>query len=258
VPYVSSRLNISNMASALAQSARKPSDALRPHYRVAAAGLRFPARGERRDPMTQTRRISGKAAVVSFASRSSPDAQRRGIFTMMSQEEFDKVRNDYEFVGFHGTTRWAVESIEANGIDTGLSGKYRGGISAAGPGLYTTDQPDVALHYARRAALGEPHAFDLDTQPQVIAVYRAVADTPQTAEVPPSIQGMREETEAFRTEHPAHEYKLGETPAPRKLAQQGIVGHTTLLSDTALSDPAVRYIGVALPVGQAAQGPSGS
>jgi hypothetical protein len=175
---------------------------------------------------------------------------RRYKFSMISKDELKKLESEneaLELVGFHGTTRWAIENIEAVGIDLGLTGKYLGGRSAGGSGLYTVDKPEIADHYARRAALGEPHAFDLDTRRQIIAVYRLPSDKLKTATMPEDILGKPQYVKEFREANPAHQYHLeGKTPVPRRLSAAGIKGKTTLISDEGLTSEDVEYVAVTI------------
>jgi len=182
--------------------------------------------------------------------------QKRTKFTMMDYGEFERRQkaNPLEFVGLHGTAGFAAEAMEKDGIDPDLAGKYTGGRSGGGKGIYTAnsgnatapeqaaDALKTAEHYARRASLGEPLAYDLDTTKTILAFYRAPSQHLKSKAMPSDILGKPEAVEAFRKEHPAHEYTLGQTPLPRRL--EGVKADTTLITDDALRGDEMEYFAV--------------
>lgn len=191
--------------------------------------------------------LVGKSAGEDAATTNLPVLTEKEFATL--QENLKKENLEPELVGFHGTARWVVDNIKADGFDTGMTGKYRGGKSGGGEGVYTADsaqQDDhaagkkVAQHYARRASVGEADAFDRNTKPTVLAIYRIPNANLTKAQMPSDILGDPEKVKAFREQNPAHEYDLGQTPVPRRL--EGVKANTTLISDHGLGE--IDYVAV--------------
>jgi hypothetical protein len=181
--------------------------------------------------------------------------QKRQKFTMVNYEQFEQLKKDkpLEFVGLHGTARFAAEAMES-GFDPEKTGKYTGGRSRGGKGIYTANSNEAtsaeqaidglktAEHYARRASLGEPLAFDLDTSRVILAFYRVSKESLNTREMPAEVQGKAEQIAAFREQHPADEYTLGATPLPRRL--KDVNASTILITDKALESEEAEYYAV--------------
>lgn len=182
--------------------------------------------------------------------------QKRTKFTMLDYADFEKRKTSgqLEFVGLHGTAGFAAEAMEKDGIDADLAGKYTGGRSGGGKGIYTAnsnnatapeqaaDAFEAVSHYARRASVSEPLAYDLNTTKTILAFYRAPSQHLKSKAMPSDILGNPEAVAAFRKEHPAHEYNLGPTPLPRR--QEGVKADTTLITDDALRGDEVEYFAV--------------
>jgi hypothetical protein len=198
-----------------------------------------------------------RAGVASTASAlGNGVGQKRTKFTIVDDNAFQDLQRDrqLEFVGLHGTAGFAAQAMEKDGIDPDLAGKYTGGRSGGGKGIYTAnsnnatapeqaaDALKTAEHYARRASLGEPLAFDKDTSRTILAFYRAPSQHLNTKAMPSGILGNPDAVAAFRKEHPAHEYNLGQTPLPRRL--DGVKADTTLITDDALRGDEMEYFAV--------------
>lgn len=202
--------------------------------------------------MTRPRTQSASSQISSAfgGERGGPSTQQaRTYLSILSKEELDTEKKNLEaqgkqleFVGYHGTARWAFKNIKQDGFDVDIGSKYRGTVSGGGAGCYTTSNKDIAHHYARRASLGEPDAFDKDTKPVVFAVYRKASQTLTKVDMPPEILGKPELVEKFRSEHPADEYQIGPTPVPRRL--KGATGTTTLISGQGLKNEEIGYYGI--------------
>lgn len=149
-------------------------------------------------------------------------------------------------LGYHGTTTWAVDSIRENGIDVGLTGKYRGGKSFFGEGLYLSTVLKVANHYARRAVLGAM-GIDHDDpgKPQTIMVHVADNGRLVSQAVPEDVLDKPDRIAQFRQAHPdAHQFALGgKTPVPKHLESLGST--TIVIATRGIDDPNVLYLGVA-------------
>lgn len=201
-------------------------------------------------PFASMKRVNSMTSAITEGAE-----QKRNKFTLVNFEQFEQIKRDkpLEFVGLHGTAGFAMEGMK-DGIDPNLPGKYTGGRSAGGKGIYTTnsdaatapeqavDAQKAADHYAWRATLGESMAFDLDTSRKILAFYRVPTQNLKREPMPAEIQGKADKVAAFREQHPAHEYDLGQTPVPRRLS--GVQANTTLISDQALADDEAEYYAV--------------
>jgi hypothetical protein len=202
--------------------------------------------------MTQARPGSGLNRVKSMPNPLTWGAQKRTEFTLVTAEEFEKLdKANMELIGYHGTAFWVAQAIKDEGVKPEATGKYSGGRSGGGTGIYITDHPKIAVHYGRRACLGEMMAFELDNRLAVLQVWRVKSDTPvRSVDMPASILGNKEKVAEFRKNNPAEEYRLGRTPISPKLAAQGITGKTTLIADPGLASRKFRYVAVLVDVSQ--------
>lgn len=211
---------------------------------VASMGYMSHARGS---PYASLKHVSSAASALTRGA-----GQTRTKFTLVDAANFKQLKSQrqLEFVGLHGTARFAADAIAKEGINHDLVGKHTGNISGGGRGLYTANSnhassPDQAAdglktanHYARRAGLTGADAAD-NKSPTILAIFRAPVEHLKSENMPSKIQGDANAVEAFRKQHPAHEYTLGPTPLPRRLA--GVNATTTLITDNALEDEEIEY-----------------
>lgn len=238
-----------NLGNLLGLTGSHAPDSVRYLNTEARSNLGFMTR-QNSNPMAGMKHVSSMTSAMAEGI-----GQKRQKFTMVNYDEFEQLRKDkpLEFVGLHGTARFAAEALES-GFDPEKTGKYTGGRSGAGKGIYTANSneatsPEQAIdglktadHYARRAALGEPLAFDLDTSRVILAFYRVPRESLQTREMPAAVQGKAEQIAAFREQHPADEYTLGRTPLPKRL--KDVNANTILITDKALQSEDAEYYAV--------------
>ncbi len=202
------------------------------------------------DPMASMKHVSSLTSAMAAGV-----GQKRQKFTLVDTDKFEQLKRDksLEFVGFHGTARFALEKLE-EGFEGDNTGKYTGGRSGGGKGIYTAtsneatspeqaeDALKTAKHYARRASVGEALAFDLDTRQVILAFYRAPKEGLQTRDMPAEVQGDSAKHDPFREQNPADEYNLGATPLPNRL--KGVNATTVLITDKALDSEGLEYYAV--------------
>jgi hypothetical protein len=202
------------------------------------------------DPIARMKHVGSMASAMADGV-----GQKRQKFTLVDTAKFEQLEKDksLEFVGFHGTARFALEAMES-GYDPDKIGKYRGGRSGGGKGIYTAtsneatspeqaeDALKTASHYARRASVGEALAFDLDTRQVILAFYRAPKEGLRTRDMPAEVQGDSAKHDPFREQNPADEYNLGATPLPNRL--KGVNATTVLITDKALDSEGLEYYAV--------------
>lgn len=205
----------------------------------------------RNSPFSSMKHVSGTSTIMADGV-----GQKRSKFTMVDQETFKQLQKEkeLEFVGLHGTAAFAAEAMAKEGIKTSDTSKYSGAHSGGGKGIYTahsdnatapehaTNAIGTAQYYARRASLGEPLAFDLDTTKTILAFYRAPTPNLTSAHMPSEILGKPDEIKKFRDKEQALEYHLGKTPLPPQL--KGVQAETTLITDHALEGDDVEYYAV--------------
>lgn len=146
----------------------------------------------------------------------------------------------HHLVGYHGTTTKNLSAIQAEGFKPAKTGENFGRGSQAGKGVYATTSMESAKLFAAQSA-GE------STSAGRVASLWLSKDAPAVRATMPSAAFYKPQLyTAFHEEHTeAHEMSLGPTKVPH--AGKRDTGTTTLLTQRALDDQNVEYLGHAGP-----------
>jgi hypothetical protein len=130
------------------------------------------------------------------------------------------------FVGLHTTNDVNVRGIQESGVDLNLSGDNLDKYYSAGPGLYSTKEPSLAIWYGLHAANRNP-----DSKAQMLAVFR----------LPSSEQVNRRQLLKF---YPKNADQVHEIVRGAKYSDEYI---ETVITPAGLNSPHIEYIAVPLP-----------